>query len=94
MKRVRFLPPADSSEELFYTEETRAVKKDNTFPFKGIRYEAPADLRSKTIHVRFNRHNPNRVIAYYRGQRMGEAQKVDFISNSRVKREHNMGGKK
>lgn len=94
LKRVRFLPPAESSEELFYTEDTRVVKKDNTFQFKAIRYEAPADLRSKKIDIRFNRHNPTRVVIYYKGQRMGEAYKVDFISNSRIKRKHNKGVRK
>ncbi len=94
IKRIRFLPPAESSEELFYTEETRTIKKDNTFSFKAIRYEAPADLRSRKVHIRFNRHNPDRIIVYYKGQRMGEASQVDYIFNSRVKRAHNMGGSK
>jgi len=94
LKRIRFLPPADSSEELFYTEDTRLVKKDNTFQFNAVRYEAPSDLRSKTVHIRFNRHNPLRVVVYYKSQRMGVAEKVDFIANSKVKRAHNMGGAK
>ena len=94
IKRIRFLPPAESSEELFYTEDTRVVKKDNTFTFKSIRYEAPADLRSKKINIRFNRHNPTRIMVYYKGQRMGEAGKVNFVMNSKIKRKHNMGGSK
>jgi transposase InsO family protein len=86
MKQINFLPPNEANDELFYCEETRKVKKDNTFSFKNVRYEAPADLRTKTINIRFNRSRLDRVIVYYRNIRAGQAQVLDLIANSKIKR--------
>ena len=49
LARVRFLPPSEHSDELFYAEATRKVKKDNTFSFQSRRYETPVDLRDHEI---------------------------------------------
>jgi len=70
----------------FFCEETRKVKKDNTFSFKNIRYEAPADCRNKSITIRFDRSKMDRVIVYYKTHRVGEAGVIDFVSNSKLKR--------
>ena len=72
-------------------EETREVSADNTFSYKRIRYEAPADLRRKTIHIRYNKvpgtgkapplkHIP----VYYKGQRIGLAKALNRIANDRA----------
>jgi len=89
MKQVQFLPPNQVNDELFYAEETRKVKKDNTFSFKNIRYEAPADLRNKSITIRFDRSRLNRVIVYYKNHRIGQAAELDLIANGQLRR----GGK-
>ena len=41
-KWVRFLPPNEANDELFFVEEERHVRADNTFSFKSLRWEAPA----------------------------------------------------
>ena len=51
LARVRFLPPSEHNDELFYAEATRKVKKDNTFSFRNRRYETPVDLRDKEIQL-------------------------------------------
>jgi len=83
--RLRFLDPVDASDELFFFEETRAVKKDNTFSVAARRYEAPRLLAGRTIHVRYNRHTqvPGRIIVFYQGERMGEATLLDTLANDR-----------
>lgn len=86
MKCINFLPPNGTNDELFYCEETRKVKKDNTFSFKNIRYEAPADLRKKTINIRFDRTRLDKVIVYYKNIRAGQAHEVNLIANSKIKR--------
>lgn len=90
LKRVRYLPPGEVSDELFFVEETRKVLADNTFSLQSMRFEAPRDLRSKEIHVRFDRKtcNPDtpRAVVFYKGERMGEARLVDFQANDRPKR--------
>jgi len=86
LKRVRFLPPSDTNDELFYAETTRKVKKDNTFSFRNIRYETPVDLRDKPITIRYNRAKADRIIIYYKDQRMGEATILNLIANGQLRR--------
>ncbi|MBN1411867.1 MAG: DDE-type integrase/transposase/recombinase [Spirochaetales bacterium] len=82
LKRIRFLPPSEITDELFYDEDTRMVKKDNTFPFKNKRYEVPADLRGKQVSIRFDRFRPNRIVVYHKGQRIGEARELDLAQTA------------
>ena len=86
MKFINFLPPNEANDELFYAEEKRTVKKDNTFSFKNIRYEPDADLRNKQITIRFDRNRLDRIIVYYKNHRIGEAQRLNLVANSRIKR--------
>ncbi len=83
LARIRFLPPNKATDEFFFVEEDRTVLGDNTFSFKRIRFEAPRDLRSRKIQVRYNRNAFDRAIVYYKGERMGEAKPVDFTANDR-----------
>lgn len=83
-KWVRFLPPNEANDELFFVEEERHVRADNTFSFKSLRWEAPRHLPDRTIHIRFQRSRPmERVIVYYKGERMGEARLLDAVANDR-----------
>jgi putative transposase len=89
LSRIRYLPPNEANEELFFVEEDRTVLKDNTFSLMGHRYEAPRDLRSRKVQVRFERNKKKscdgvgRAIVFHKGQRMGEARLVDFLANDR-----------
>jgi len=88
--RIHFLPPSEANDELFFAEQTRKVKKDNTFSFKNVRFETPVDLRDKKISVRYERHGQNRVVIYYKGKRMGEAEPLDAIANGLLRRKGNI----
>jgi transposase InsO family protein len=82
--RVHYLPPNQANDELFFVEEERHVRADNTFSFKSLRWEAPRHLPDRTIHIRFQRKDPaGRVIVFYKGQRMGEARRLDPVANDR-----------
>lgn len=82
--RVRYLPPNQANDEFFFVEEDRHVRADNTFAFKSLRFEAPRHLPERTIQVRFERRRPTqRVIVYYKGERMGEAKPLDPVANDR-----------
>jgi transposase InsO family protein len=80
-RRIRYLSPDQTTDELFYCEDTRKVKKDNTFSFDGKRFEAPATLHDREIQVRFDRHKRDRVVVYYKSQRIGDAKLLDLVAN-------------
>jgi len=86
LKRIRFLPPSEANDELFYAEAERKVKKDNTFSFRNSRYETPVDLRDKPIQLRYERHHDGPIVIYYKGERMGLAQPLDLIANGLLRR--------
>jgi putative transposase len=88
LARLRFLPPSEHNDELFYAEADRKVKKDNTFSFAGRRYETPVDLRDKKIQVRFDRRrlDTTPVIIYHKGQRLGAARLLDAVANGMKRR--------
>jgi putative transposase len=90
LARVRFLPPTEHNDELFYAEAVRKVKKDNTFSFAGRRYETPVDLRDQEIQLRFDRQRDDAdrapVIIYHKGQRLGAARLLDAVANGLKRR--------
>ena len=88
LARVRFLPPSEHNDELFYAEATRKVKKDNTFSFGNRRYETPVDLRDKEIQLRHDRRRDGTtaIIIYHKGQRMGVARLLDAVANGLLRR--------
>jgi hypothetical protein len=82
--RVRYLPPNQANDELFFVEEDRTVRADNTFSFKSRRFEAPRHLPDRVVQIRFERRRPSEpVIVYYKGQRMGDARPLDPVANDR-----------
>ncbi len=81
-KWVRYLPPNEANDELFFVEEERHVRADNTFSFKSLRWEAPRHLPDRTIHLRCQRsQSTSRVVVYYKGERMGEARLLNPVAN-------------
>lgn len=86
-RRIRFLPPNEVNDELFFVEEERVVKADNTFAFKKGRYETPRHLADRKIQVRYARKHPHeKVVVFYMGERMGEARLLDPVANDRAPR--------
>jgi transposase InsO family protein len=81
--RIRFLPPNEDNDELFFAEENRTVKKDNTFSLRNVRFEAPRDLRGRKIQARFDRARFDRIVVYYNNEHMGQAQILDPVANDR-----------
>jgi len=82
--RVRYLPPNQANDELFFVEEDRTVRADNTFSFKSLRFEAPRHLPDRTVQIRFERKHPTqRVIVFYKAERMGEAKLLNPVANDR-----------
>lgn len=86
--RIQFLPPNQNNDAHFYCEQTRTVLADNTFKFKGKRYECPRRLQSRKIQIRYDSQSLEDSICpivYYKGENMGIANIVDFFANDRFK---------
>jgi transposase InsO family protein len=88
LARVRFLPPSEHADELFYAETTRTVKKDNTFSLAGRRYETPVDLSNRKIQLRYDRQRgeASAVVVYLDGRRLGAARLLDAVANGMRRR--------
>ena len=84
LSRLRFLPPNEANDELFYDQAERLVRNDNTFSLLGQRLEAPRDLRGRKVQVRFDPQSPQRVVVFYKDQRMGPARALDAVANDRA----------
>ncbi|MBL8818596.1 MAG: Mu transposase C-terminal domain-containing protein [Planctomyces sp.] len=87
LSRIRFLSPSDDTDELFYAETERHVKKDNTFSFRGKRYETPVDLRGRKIQLRHERYRDGAVIVYQNDRRIGKARLLDAVANGMARRQ-------
>ena len=81
--RLQFLTADETTEEVFFVEESRKVSKTNLFSINNQRYECPLDLREKKVQVRYDRTRRDRFIVYFNEQRMGEATLVDLVFNAR-----------
>ena len=86
LARIRFLSPCEDTDEMFYAQAVRTVKKDNTFSFQGVRYETPVDLRGKKVEIRYERHRKGPVVIYDKGRRMGLARPLDAVANGLQRR--------
>lgn len=86
LSRIRFLSPSESTDEMFYAEAQRHVKKDNTFSFRAKRYESPIDLRGRKIKLRHQRHHDGAVIVYDGQRRIGKARLLDAVANGLARR--------
>lgn len=86
LSRIQFLSPSEDTDELFYAEATRSVKKDNTFSFRGDRYETPIDLRGRKITLRYERHRKGAVIVYEKDRRIGKSRLLDAVANGMRRR--------
>ena len=83
LDRIRYLTTSPYCAELFMLEDTRKVRSDNTFSFNARRYEAPRDMRSKTITIRYQRHTGFPPTVYQDGVRLGDATLLDPVANDR-----------
>lgn len=84
LSRIRFLTTNEANEELFFGEEERTVKADNTFSFRARRYEAPVDARGRVVTIRFPQVSEGNPVVYLKGERLGEASLLDWVANDRA----------
>ena len=81
-KRIRYILDDQYSEEVFFIEQERKVSKTNVFSINATQFEAPVDLRTKTIQVRYCRTRKDRFIVYFKDKRMGDATPLNLHYNA------------
>jgi putative transposase len=81
--RLQFLCDDETTEEVFFVEETRKVSKTNLFSINNQKFECPVDLREKKVQVRYDRTRRDKLIVYFNEQRMGEATLLDLPFNAK-----------
>jgi hypothetical protein len=84
IEHIRQLPPATDLRRLFFHRLDRVVRRDSTFLLQNRFYEAPPDLASQTIEVRFDPLDPTSVEIYFQGEPHGTARLVDPVVNAQL----------
>ena len=84
IEQVRQLPPATDMRRLFYHRVDRLVRRDSTFLLRNRFFEAPPQLASKRIEVRFDPLDLAHVEIYCDGKPEGAARLVDAVVNGRT----------
>jgi transposase InsO family protein len=84
--QVRQLPPATDMRRLFFHRADRLVRRDSTFLLRNRFFEAPPQLASKRIEVRFDPLDLVQVEIYFDGKLEGAARQVDAVVNGRTYR--------
>jgi transposase InsO family protein len=88
--RVRLLPSPALVEEHFLLRVTRKVHHDATFTLENLLYETEQRLANIRLEVRYEPEwlaSAARPVLLYRdGVKVGEARKVDFLTNAGLKR--------
>lgn len=79
--RIHYIHDDQYSEEIFFIEESRKVSKTNVFSINSTQFEAPVDLSTKTVQVRYCRTRRDRFIVYFNEKRMGDATALDLHRN-------------
>lgn len=84
LQLVRRIHDSEYNHELFHLQTTRKVRADNTFLYNNTRYEAPRDLRGKTLSLRHDRLHPLQPpVAYLDDICLGPAVPLDPVANDR-----------
>ena len=86
-KVPRLLSKSYDTDDLFWLEMSRKVKKDGTFSVKGIRYETNYALVGQKVTVRYHSQNPSRVHVYHNDQFIGTSFLLNANANNNLPRQ-------
>ena len=84
IEQIRQIPPAADLRRLFFHRLDRLVRRDSTFLLRNRFYEAPPQLASETVEVRFDPLDGAQVEIYFEGNLQGVARPVDPVVNAQL----------
>lgn len=82
----RILTEAFNTDDIFWLETTRVVKKDGTFSLNSVRYETNYTLAGKKVTIRYNSQTTSGVRVYDDGTFMGLSYPLDATGNNGLPR--------
>jgi len=85
-KQPRILPETEDTDDLFWLEVSRKVKKDGTFSLNRIRYETNYTLAGQKVIVRYNSQDLTRVHVYHQDEFVGVSFPLDPGANNNLPR--------
>ena len=88
-KSPRIISESLDTEDLFWLEEERLVRKDGTFNLNTIRFETNYTYVGKKVTIRYNSQDLSRVNVYYDGAYIGSSYPLDAAANNNIPRKSN-----
>jgi len=85
-KHPRILQETFDTDDLFWLEVIRTVKKDGTFSLNAIRYETTYTLAGQKVTVRYNSQDMTRVHVYHQDVFIGVSYPLDPGANNNLPR--------
>lgn len=88
-KKIKYLDE-NFIDESFLHRIIRKVRNDRTIKIDNIFYEVPFKYVGKEIEIRYNPNDLNEIFIFEDNKRLEKCEKVDKISNSKIKRKNNI----
>ena len=82
----RILSDSFTTDDIFWLETTRKVKKDGTFSLNSVRYETNYTLAGQKVTVRYNSQSTSGIRVYHDGSFIGLSFPLDVTGNNGLPR--------
>ena len=82
----RILTDAFNTDDIFWLEVTRVVRKDGTFSLNCVRYETNYTLAGKKVTIRYNSQNTSGVRVYHDDSFISLSYPLDATANNNLPR--------
>ena len=82
----RILHEAFDSDDIFWLETTRVVRKDGTFSLNSVRYETNYTLAGNKVTIRYNSQTASGIRVYHDGSFIGLSYPLDANANNGLPR--------
>lgn len=82
----RIITESFNTDDLFWLEATRVVKKDGTFSLNAIRYETNFTYAGQKVTIRYNSQDLSRVHVYHDDVFVGHSYPLDVTGNDGLPR--------
>jgi hypothetical protein len=82
----QILSESFNTDDIFWLETTRKVKKDGTFSLNSVRYETKYTLAGQKVTIRYNSQTASGIRVYHDGSFIGISFPLDVTENNNLPR--------